>query len=116
MKKLNTTQITNCITEIPQDIKLELVDGTLILKAGSKVYVPNGFEEDGVTKKFDEVVIESDLYLKQQYDDNDMLMFVYTNPNGIRTLGSVYKGSTYETKPTAVGDYKLHYIYHIFKC
>ena len=34
--------ITNCITEIPQDIKLELNNGTLTLKAGSKVYVPNG--------------------------------------------------------------------------
>lgn len=35
-------KITNCITEIPQDIKLELSSGTLTLKAGSKVYVPNG--------------------------------------------------------------------------
>lgn len=35
---LTTSQITNCITKIPQDIKLELVDGTLTLKAGSKVY------------------------------------------------------------------------------
>lgn len=34
--------VTNCITEIPQDIKLELNGGTLTLKAGSKVYVPNG--------------------------------------------------------------------------
>lgn len=34
--------ITNCITEIPQDIKLELNNGTLTLNAGSKVYVPNG--------------------------------------------------------------------------
>ena len=32
----------NCITEIPQDINLELNNGTLTLKAGSKVYVPNG--------------------------------------------------------------------------
>lgn len=40
----NSTAITNCITEIPQDIKLELKDGTLTLKAGSKVYIPNGFE------------------------------------------------------------------------
>lgn len=39
---LNETQITNCITEIPQDIKLELVDGVLKLKAGSKVYKANG--------------------------------------------------------------------------
>ena len=35
-------KITNCLIHIPQDIKLELNDGTLTLKAGSKVYVPNG--------------------------------------------------------------------------
>ena len=52
---------TNCLTHIPQDIKVELNNGVLTLKAGSKVYVPNGFEEDGVTPKFDVVVIESDL-------------------------------------------------------
>lgn len=37
-----SNNITNCITEAPQDIKLELNDGTLTLKAGSKVYIPNG--------------------------------------------------------------------------
>ena len=52
---------TNRILEIPQDIKLELNNGTLTLKAGSKVYVPNGFEADGTTPKFDAVVVESDL-------------------------------------------------------
>lgn len=52
--------ITNCITEIPQDIKLELNNGTLTLKAGSKVYVPNGFESDGTTPKFDKINIASD--------------------------------------------------------
>ena len=35
-------KITNCITKIPQDIKLELSDGTLTLKAGSIVYRGNG--------------------------------------------------------------------------
>lgn len=40
--QIDYTNITNCITEIPQDIKLELNNGTLTLKAGSKVYVPNG--------------------------------------------------------------------------
>lgn len=34
--------ISNCVLEIPQDIKLELNNGTLTLKAGSKVYFPNG--------------------------------------------------------------------------
>lgn len=57
---LNKSQITNCITEIPQNIKVELVDGTLTLKAGSKVIVPNGKNADG-SNKFDEVVIESDI-------------------------------------------------------
>ena len=48
---LGESQITNCITEIPQDIKLELNNGTLTLKAGSKLYVPNGSGvfNDGIT-------------------------------------------------------------------
>lgn len=39
---LNESILTNCLTEIPQDIKLELADGTLTLKAGSKVYKGDG--------------------------------------------------------------------------
>lgn len=42
LKTSLNNKITNCITYIPQDIKLELSNGTLTLKAGSKVYVPNG--------------------------------------------------------------------------
>lgn len=57
----NSPYTTNRILEIPQDIKLELNNGTLTLKAGSKVYVPNGFESDGTTPKFDEVTASSDL-------------------------------------------------------
>lgn len=48
-------QKTNCITEIPQDIKLELNNGVITLKAGSKVYIPNGvgiFEEKITTSDF----------------------------------------------------------------
>lgn len=36
------TNITNCITKIPQDIKLELNNGVLTLKAGSKGYMGDG--------------------------------------------------------------------------
>jgi hypothetical protein len=44
-ESLKRNQITNCITEIPQDIKLELTsDGKVIAKAGSKFYKPNGAE------------------------------------------------------------------------
>ncbi len=59
--KLNKNQITNCILEEPRNIKLELNSGVLTLKAGSVVCVPNGFESDGTTPKFDEVVIENDI-------------------------------------------------------
>ena len=52
-----STNVSNCITEIPQDINLTLSNGTLTLKSGSKVYVPNGA---GV---FDTVTIASDLTL-----------------------------------------------------
>ena len=50
-----SSNVTNCITEIPQDIKLELNNGTLTLKAGSKVYVPRANNE------FLEVTISKDL-------------------------------------------------------
>ena len=39
---LTHRQITNCLLEVPQNIKLELNNGTLTLKAGSKVIVPYG--------------------------------------------------------------------------
>lgn len=52
---------TNCLTSVPKNVNLSLSNGTLTLKAGSKVYVPNGFESDGTTPKFDEVVIGSDI-------------------------------------------------------
>lgn len=60
---LMDTKVSNCITYIPQDIKLELNNGTLTLKTGSKVYIPNGFESDGTTKKFDVVTTTSDLLI-----------------------------------------------------
>lgn len=110
---LNKSQITNCITEIPQRIKLELADGTLTLKAGSEVIVPNGFEADGTTPKFDYVTIESDLAISTWGSDitNTCVLgfrkdeqtskFVTLLPN------CIFSGST---KPTPnVGDYWLWY-------
>ena len=58
------SQITNCLLEVPQRIKLELNDGVLTLKAGSQVIVPNGFEADGTTPKFDYADITSDKILQ----------------------------------------------------
>ncbi len=73
-----SSNVTNCITEIPQDIKLELNDGILTLKAGSKVYVPNGV---GV---FDEIIVPNDLsysYAGATVGPNDGLMFYDSTAN-----------------------------------
>lgn len=78
---LNTSNISNCLLEIPQDIKLELNNGTLTLKAGSKVYIPNGFESDGATKKFDVVNIQSDITVDSPYTNEPI--FIYYRNNAI---------------------------------
>lgn len=59
--KLGQSNITKCITKIPQDIKLELNGGALILKSGSKFYYPNGL--DGTTLIFNSFTTASDLTL-----------------------------------------------------
>ena len=87
--------ITNCITKIPQDIKLELNNGTLTLKAGSKVYVPNGFEQDGTTRHFDIEIVQNDISCI--YGSNEQYL-IYTSNHGIylkqNTLQSVISGDT----------------------
>lgn len=53
---------SNRIVSIPQDIKLELNDGTLTLKAGSKVWYPDGLNDDG-SKKFTMIEVGEDVLL-----------------------------------------------------
>lgn len=75
--------VTNCITEIPQDIKLELSSGTLTLKAGSKCYL----KTDTTTPS---VNIASDLTTTQ-------------STNG--TYFAIYNGSALTTVLTTTYDY-----------
>ena len=84
---VNYNNITNCITEIPQDIKLEIVDGAVVLKAGSKVYVPNGA---GV---FNVVTIANDIVRTTNIGG---IVFVNSTGTSIYTenLGSVYSGDS----------------------
>lgn len=84
----NSPYTTNRILEIPQDIKLELNNGTLTLKAGSKVYVPNGFEADGTTPKFDTVIISNDTTFTINPDN--LLSIFYTN------IGLLYNATTFQ--------------------
>ena len=90
---VNYDNITNCITEIPQDIKLELNNGTLTLKAGSKVYVPNGADV------FDVVNITTD---KTITDSTNGVQMYFINESGNLqrwTLSSCFSGTT---APTSV--------------
>ena len=90
---------TNCITEIPQDIKLELKDGVLTLKAGSKVYVPNGFEADGTTPKFDEVVVESDASISNRTTNTKEMLFYSIDKQAVNLLwlSDISSGTTQPT-------------------
>lgn len=112
---LNKQMISNCITEIPQDIKLELNNGTLTLKAGSKVYVPNG---PGV---FDAVTVPSDVVFHSGTIGTDtysmMLICNLTGGFGARGASGFYEsGSTppqdtthywYDTTNNAVKGYEM---------
>ena len=85
--------ISNYIRYINQDIKLELNNGTLTLKAGSKVYVPNG---PGV---FDVVTVSSDIILTSLQDRTGLLYYssgsIYTEEIGRSYSGPSYTGGTY---------------------
>lgn len=90
-----SSNVTNCITEIPQDLKIELNNGIFTLKAGSKIYVPNGA---GV---FDEAVLTVDKTITPSTfatSSNRMIiyragsLFVLTT-----TLPYVYSGATAPT-------------------
>ena len=89
---VNSFYTTNRLLEIPQDIKLELNNGTLTLKAGSKVYVPNGFESDGTTPKFDVVMIENDINGGQSGTSNNV---AYLRSNTGNSMISVLTSSMY---------------------
>lgn len=73
--KLDDNVRTNCLTKIPQDIKLELVDGFIYVKAGSKIYFPDGKEEDG-TNKFKEVILSNDIKSSQAGTYSNVLVLI----------------------------------------
>ena len=73
--------ITNCITKIPQDIKLELSsEGILTLKAGSKVWYPNG-KDSGGTLLFGSAVTANDISWTMPDNSNYENLFVFLGGN-----------------------------------
>lgn len=85
---VNYDNITNCITEIPQDIKLELAGGVLTLKAGSIYYTPNG--DDTYTK----TTTTADKTLTNT-NNNQWMVFVNQGGNlQVWGINSLYSGTT----------------------
>lgn len=94
---LMNTKVSNCITEIPQDIKLELNNGTLTLKAGSKVYVPNGIYPATGKGKFELDSIDSDITTTGLNDGQIMILAQCSslNSTSITSLGDALVTNTY---------------------
>ena len=91
-----SSNVSNCITKIPQDIKLELNNGTLTLKAGSKVYVPNG------VGNFDELVIQNDLTTITSWGEQVQLgLFVKSDGSTMFIINMKERCSSGSTPPTA---------------
>ena len=101
---------TNCITKIPQDIKLELnIDNIIILKANSKIYIPNGFEEDGITRKFDVKIIEEDISSTYPYSVDAFLFVLPNNTIYPLYINQCYSGDIAPTIPETAGDGVIWY-------
>lgn len=90
-RPLSAKNITNCITAIPQDIKLELVDGVMTLKAGSKVYKANG----------ESITISGDLVVAQGGTNTGAFAFYRSDNNTVYTViaSQTFSGTTAPASP-----------------
>ena len=95
-----SNNVTNCITEIPQDIKLEInSNNKLVLKAGSKVYIPNGLT--GTTPKFDIVTTTNDITTGQGLWGTGKYFAVLENNTAVNHIKIVgVRSGTTEPTPT----------------
>ena len=93
-------KITNCVLQIPQNINLELNNGTLTLKAGSKTYMPRS------GGGFDELVTTKDITYSHTYD-GEYLLFIDSQIRWLSMMETVYCFSG-TTEPEKTG-YKVWY-------
>lgn len=92
-----STNITNCLKRVPQNIKLELSNGTLALKAGSKIYIPNGLESNGIEKAYSEHTLSSDLIVQTYTTTGKAMVIVKSDLSicyGNQVLSVFHSGTT----------------------
>lgn len=100
---LNVEYKTNCVTEIPQDIKLDLNNGTLTLKAGSKVYNGNGLLK----------TLSKDVSLVWNFTGTFLYAYCYTLDSIIVASGG---NETVSSLPSPAQTYKLFFNTNDGKC
>lgn len=96
-EQVGYNQITNCITEIPQDIKLEINNGTITLKAGSKVYNGNGVLKTTTT----------DISSANANYDGQVLIALSKDFDVLLT--GFVPGETVSELPTSTASFKIYY-------
>ena len=88
---VNKNQISNCILEVPQRIKLEFLNGVLTLKAGSELLQPDGLEDDGITWKFKYKTIEADMVFPGISSINEYTGSIFIDARSDFTDPSTYR-------------------------
>ena len=68
---VNKTQLTNCILEIPQNIKYTLEDGVLTIKAGTIVTVPYGTTDQSATYPVGATFLNNNFKVVKTYFNNN---------------------------------------------
>ena len=103
-------RITNCVTYIPQDIKLEINSTkSVTIKAGTKVYIPNRFESDGTTRHFDTYTYTEDYICEIPTSAGDFFLLPVLNgtiPERHSSISHTYSG---DTTPTVTSQYAIWY-------
>ena len=100
---ISYSQIHGGILEAPKNIKLELTNGTLKLKSGSVIVIPDGLISGG-GRKFTHYTTTSDISVSStgSGDDSDFFVCVTSSKTGF-LLSNVELSSTSTTTPSSTG-------------
>ena len=94
---LNKSQITNCLLEVPQNIKYELSDSGFTLKAGSVVIFPNG------TDNYEHYTLAKDITFSSYGSGSDDFFICLRDNKSSLLAYVVNKTTSGTTAPTGEG-------------
>lgn len=104
--KINQTHITNCITKIPQDVKVKIENNFPAVEVGSVAYMPDGFETDGTTPKFTEITLSTDL-TNTTTGGGELVSLCYSETGSL--FAGYLTGRSVTSFPVSPTNYALYY-------